>query len=148
MLRRQIQHGRWQVPDWQLTGVVAGEEPTRVGTGRVLVHSGEDGEQYLWPGFALSLYRDAAESYWFNLTADNPLLFVICRDDEEAGVEPFLVTVDQHEAGAHLEGDDLVFSTPMPPEIHQWVEQFVVTHYVPREMKKRKRKKWSEDARS
>ena len=55
---------------------------------------------------------------------------------------PFRVTADQDSASGCLESDDQVFAVPIPPEIYQHLEQFIVTHYVPRERKKRKRKNW------
>ena len=35
-------------------------------------------------------------------------------------------------------------AVPVPPEIYQYLEKFVVSHFVPQERKKRKRKNWSE----
>ena len=60
---------------------------------------------------------------------------------------PVLVSADPDEALAHMESDDLVMSVPMPPEINQWVERYVIENYVPPDKKKRKRKNWTEESR-
>lgn len=86
----------------------------------------------------MRLHRDEAESYYWNLMAAQPQLFVICRE-RDAEPEPFLVTASHDEAGAYMESDEVVFSVPMPPEIYRAVEAFVIEHYVPTPRKKRKR---------
>ena len=45
---------------------------------------------------------------------------------------PRAVTADQDEACSGVEVDDRVFSAPMPPEVYQHLEAFVVAHHVPR----------------
>jgi len=144
MKRQQIQHGRWSVPRWELLGVVAGEHLATEDLRKTVIHSSADGEQTLWTGFVLELYKDSAESYWYNLVGKTPSLFVICRPDEDGEMVPFTVSADYDEAGAYMEADDAVFSAQMPAEVYQWLEQYVVTNYVPREPRKRKRQKWTE----
>jgi hypothetical protein len=144
--RRGGQRGRWPVNEWRVVGVVAGGDSAGSGQGqRTPVRVEGDCEQVLWSGLRLELHKDSAESYWYNLTAEAPSVFVACRCDDEARAElrPFLVLVDADEAGAYLEGDDSVFSVPMPPEIHQWLERYVVENYVPQAKKKRKRVDWA-----
>jgi len=143
----QVRQGRWTVPKWEVTGVVAGEKMATEDIKRTLIRSDNDCDQYLWTGLALELFRDAAEAYWFSLSGDNPALYVACSCEEETDeVVPVLVTADSAEAGMHEEGDDIVFSVPMPPEVHQWLERYVVENYVPKEKKKRKRKNWAQDS--
>jgi hypothetical protein len=133
----------WRVPSWRVVGVVSGaglpgreDEPTPV-------RSDDAEEQVLWGGLRLELYRDAAESYWVNLTGRQPSLFVLCTEDESGRVVPKLVTADQNEACSGVEGDDRVFAAPIPPEVYQHIEAFVVEHHVPQEKRKRKRTDWS-----
>ena len=93
------------------------------------------------------VHADDCESYWYNLLGEAPALFVVCfLEDEEAGPVPVLVTASQDEANAHLESDDPVFSVPMPDQVHQWVERFVVENYRPVQKKKRRRRDWAEEA--
>jgi len=145
MACRQVEHRGWSVPRWELLGIVPGREAEAGGGERQVVHQESGLIRVLWRGLRLELFRDAAESYWFNLTSSTPSLFLVCREDTEGGQAPFLVTADHDEATAHLESEDGVFSTPIPPEIYQGIERFVVQHYQPGPRKKRKRKNWSEE---
>ena len=146
MDRELIEHRGWTVPRWRLVGVVTGEPAAAHGSGSQVIHQEGGVQRIMWSGLHLRLYRDASESYWFNLTGTTPSLFVVCQDDDEGqGLTPVLVTADHQEAVSHLEGDDSVFSTPLPPAVHQWLERFVVEHYQPEPRKQRKRKNWSEE---
>lgn len=143
----QVRHGRWAVPRWEAIGVVAGEEMATQDIKRTLIRSEDNHQQYLWTGLALELFKDGGEAYWFNLSGDMPALYVACTcEDEGDEVVPVLVTADSAEAGMHEEAEDIVFSVTMPPEVHQWLERYVVENYVPQEKKKRKRKNWAQDS--
>lgn len=141
--RRVVARSGWSVPSWRAVGVVAGDMLPGPEARGVLVHSGDDEEHFLWGGFSLDLYRDAADSYWSNLMGRQPVLFVLCVEREDGSLKPVSVTADMHEASSGHEGDDRVFSAPMPPEVYLRVERFVVEHHVPQEPKKRKRTDWS-----
>jgi len=148
MRRTQVRQGRWSVASWQAVSVVAGEHLVGKGAGRTLMYEEENGDaQFLWSGLVLQLYRDQAEEYWYNLTGTNPSLFVICHESPDGELTPYRVTADQDSASACIESEGQVCAVPIPPEIYQRLEQFVVANYVPSERKKRKRKNWSEDPR-
>jgi len=141
--RRMVGRDRWRVPSWRVVGVLAGGNlPGREARGQP-VHSTDDEDQFLWGGFALELYRDASEAYWINLVGREPALFVICTAADDGSLEPESVTADLHEAGSGVEGNDRVFSAPIPPEVYRELERFVVEHHVPQEKRKRKRTGWS-----
>lgn len=144
MERRQIRHRGWSVPQWEAVGIVAGES---VGGGSepVVVHMDAEREQQLWSGFTLDLRRGNAESYWYNLVGNAPSLYVVCQADDGGTLSPVRVTADYDEAGAHVEGDDQVFAVPIPPEIYQPLERYVVENYKPTQPKKRKRKDWAKE---
>jgi hypothetical protein len=145
MERRLAHHGPWSYPRWTAVGVVAGEA---IGTGmnHRRVRLDDDGaEQVLWSGLRLALHRDAAESYWYNLVGKQPSLFIACRADPDGELTPWVVTADYDEAGAYMEADDTVFALPMPPEIHRWLEEYVMANYHPVPPTKRQRKRWTED---
>ena len=144
MQRARVQRGPWSVPSWSAVSVVAGKHLSGEDAGCTPIREDEDEAQYLWSGLPLELYRDEAEAYWYNLTSENPSLFVICHESPDGELTPFRVTADRDAAAVCLESEDQVFSVPVPPEIYQSLEQFVVEHYVPKERKKRKRKNWSE----
>jgi len=144
MERAQIKRGPWSVPSWRAVSVVAGEHVVGKGNGCTPIFESEDEAQYLWSGLSLALHRDLAEEYWYNLTGDNPSLYVICHETPDGEVTPFQVTADHDSATVCRESDDQVFAEPIPPEIYQQLEKFIVAHFVPQERKKRKRKNWSE----
>lgn len=144
--QQQLTRGPWTFPSWTVVGVVAGERIAGDELECQLIRAEDGKEQLLWRGLVVRLYRDAAESYWYNLVGRQPSLFVMCREDEEHGLRPCHVSANYDEAGAYMEADEQVFSTPLPPEVYLWIEQFVVEHARPQAPKKRKRKNWTEDS--
>ncbi|MEJ2272960.1 MAG: DUF3305 domain-containing protein [Woeseiaceae bacterium] len=143
MQRSQVQQGQWSVPSWRAVSVVAGDHLVGTGAGQTPIYEDDREAQFLWTGFSLELYRDQAEEYWYNLTGESPSLFVICHESPNGELTPFRVTADMDSASVCLESDDQAFSVPIPPEIYQRLEQFVVAHFVPKKPKKRRRKNWS-----
>lgn len=142
MERRQKRRDRWSFVEWKVTGVAAGGRFGRRPQKQV-VHQDADCQSVLWRDFVIELIKDGAESYWNNLMAAEPSLFVVCRTDEVTGeLEPFLVTANYDEIIGYMEVDDQVFSVPIPAEIYQWLERYVVNNYVPPERRKRKRADW------
>ncbi len=147
MGRRTVSGRGWTVPSWRVVGVVSGADlPGREAQG-MAVHSGDDEQHLLWGGLRLELYRDAAESYWVNLTGTQPSLFVMCTETD-SGLVPKQVTADQNEACSGVEGDDRVFAASIPPEVYRHIEAFVIEHHVPKEKHKRKRVDWSPGEKS
>lgn len=146
MERRIKKLGRWSAPQWELISVLPGQDIAPGGE-RVTLNEDETGSRYLWGGLKLSFYKDASEGYWYNLLSQSPYIFVICSGEEaDEDLEPRFVTVNQDEATAHMESHDLVLSTPMSPELCEFLERYVVTYYQPQVKKKRKRRDWSEEA--
>ena len=148
MEHREVSAGGWTQPHWEARAVVAGMGVVESVPERTLVSCDHKCETYIWSGLAVDLFRDACEGYWYNLKSERPCLFVVCYRDEESddpsdALTPVLVTANQDEASAHLESDDPVFSVPMPDQVHQWVERFVVENYRPEIKKKRRRRDWS-----
>ncbi len=140
---------RWSTRQWELSALLSDSNGPKSLEGPILIRKDRSKAQYLWKGLRLRLYLDAAEGYWYNLLSDEPYAFVICEIDEvdeDAVPMPYLVTASQDEAGAHLETDCLVLSGPMPADIREKIEQFVVNNYVPQVKKKRKRINWFHDA--
>ena len=148
MARRLVTAGQWTRPQWEAIAVVAGEKLSSAYT-RTHTHSEEGRDQYLWTGLRLELFKDGCESYWHNLMSDTPRLFIVCftadeGENDELELRPVFVTADQDEVSAHMESDDPVFSVPMPDQVLQALERFVVTYYKPQEKRrgKRKRENW------
>jgi len=156
--RRMISRSFWSMPSWYLYTVAVGEN---LAASRALSSGGaaaagntDKGDLFAWSGFQLTLYKDACERYWHALIGDKPLVYVVCREDagesdssDPAGVSihPVIVTVDYDEATACAETDELVLTTTIPTDLYRYMEDFVLQHYKPKEFKKRKRKKWSDN---
>ncbi|MBS1200896.1 MAG: hypothetical protein H6R27_1574 [Proteobacteria bacterium] len=145
MSRRTVSRSGWSVASWQAVGVVAGEKVPGAETRGSTVYQGDAEEHFLWGGLHLELYRDATEAYWGNLVGQQPALYVICTEAEDGTMVPESVTADANEASAGVEGNDRVFSVPIPPEVYPLIERFVVEHHRPQEKHKRKRAEWSAD---
>ncbi len=135
---------RWEDGRWQVTGVVAGGQDSGGADDREL-HAAAYGRQHLHTGLQCRLYKDDAESYYFNIVSDNPSVFVICNQEAGEPLQPFIVTLGYGEATSYMETDEIVETVVMPPELYRWAERFVLEHYVPEKRRKRKRDNWKED---
>ena len=146
MERQPVEGNRWVTHRWLATGVVTGDREPPAQAGGILVHEDDSGARYLWAGFKLELFKDEAASYYANLMAEQPSVFVICQQEDDGDPEPFFATCCQALAANYLEGDNEVFSVPMAPDIYLWLERYVVQNYVPEPIKKRKRRNWKNEA--
>jgi hypothetical protein len=138
---------RWQDGCWQVSGVIAGSTDDGNAVQDRELHTATQGKQFLHTGLQLRLYKDDAESYYYNLVSDNPSVFVICNQEASEPLQPFIVTLSYGEATSYMETDEIVESIAMPPELYRWAERYVLEHYVPEKRKKRKRENWKEDTR-
>jgi Protein of unknown function (DUF3305) len=143
--RREVRQAGMSFPSWQVVGVVAGGSVDAGQRGRTLIRSEGGIEQFLWPGLNVVLHKTDVESYWYNLVASSPSLFIICRPDGD-DMTPVSVTVNYDEAGRCNEAEDQSYAVPLPPEMHQWLERYVMENYVPQEPKKRKKENWTEQS--
>jgi hypothetical protein len=133
----------WIEMQWEAVGILAGQ----VGEGAALseveiIHDEGDTKHYLFQGFTLRLYTDECESYYHNLISPQPLAYIITTEDEAGRPQPFRVSLSFDEAHAYLEGEDNLYTVPIPPEIYRWSEAFVIRHYVPEKRTKRERQDW------
>lgn len=143
--REPVPNNAWISERWRVVGVVPGGHTE--GDERAQIRSGPEGEQYIWSGFRIRLRKSEADSYYFNLVAQNPNLQVICQVQDGGELRPVLVTADYIDAMAHREAGAEVQGVAMPPDIYVWVERFVLEHYTPEEKKqKRKHDDWTKEA--
>jgi len=89
----------------------------------------------------LRLYSDEAENYLLNLTAHEPMLFVVWRLEDDAP-SVLMVTVSYGEAARMLDAGENVEGVPLPADLKGWVEDFARHHYQPPE-KKTKNKRYA-----
>ena len=144
VINRKPSTNRWLKHSWRVSGIIVDRrQQTAINRG-VKIRSADDGEDFIWTGLPLKLYKDEAESYYHNLMAPNPSIFVVTRTNEQDQPEPFIVSASFDEAHAYLEADDQAHALAMPAELYHWIERFVLTHYVPEPRKKRKRQDWKQ----
>lgn len=142
VMRRERIDNVWQPWRWVLADVV----PQEGGFGdrpRLLLKD-EREERWLHPGFKVELLTTDAEGYYLNVTTQQPCFWVVWRMEEEAALAdepvavPQIVTLSYHDAGRWLDAQETVEQVPAPPQVVQWLQQFVNEHHV-LEAKRRQR---------
>lgn len=146
IMQSQPSSSKWVDEVWDAVGLVvlAGEDKQQ--KVKQIQHS--ESKQLIYSGLTIKLHLDECESYYHNLMSPEPGCFIVAREEDAEGNEsdvpiPFLVTLSFDEAHAYLEGDDIVYSVVIPPELYRWTEAYVVENYSAEKRKKRKRKDWS-----
>ncbi|UUM31751.1 DUF3305 domain-containing protein [Vibrio japonicus] len=123
LVSHEITTGVWLTTQWQLTGFNLQPDSfnERVAT--------------------LQLHRDERTDYRFNLSSQQPKLFLVV-DIVEDEQHPKIVTLtaSQSAAGQYMDGDYLVLSNDMPLPIQAWMEAFIGRHGELLETRKKKRK--------
>ena len=131
----------WQDVSWDAVGICSASEDSQAKDEQRVIKRGEI-EQHIYSNLKLRLFLDECESYYHNLMSPKPACFIIAREDDKGCPVPFLVSMSFDEAHAYQEGDDLVYSVPIPAELYRWLEAYVIEHYAPVKRIKRKRKDW------
>ena len=145
MERRPSSHP-WANYSYDAIGVVVRADGEERSVERVFQDG--DVEHFLVTGLGINLYVDECESYYHNMMSPEPGCFLVADtpDDNDDLPIPYLASLSFDEAHAYLEGDELVYSVPIPKELYQWVEAYVLTHYVAVKKTKRKLKNWKADS--
>jgi hypothetical protein len=145
MEKRPCDHA-WADYSFKAVGVVTGDQSPDRQRRRILQQDGV--EQYLYSGLSVQLHEDECESYYHNLMSPQPGCYIVAGEAEAEGEadnevpEPYLVSLSFDEAHAYLEGDEQVYAVEIPPELYQWTEAFILTHYIATKKTKRKLKNW------
>ncbi|BDY06995.1 MULTISPECIES: DUF3305 domain-containing protein [unclassified Ferrimonas] len=108
----QVTMGRWSETRWSVDALLPGDAEQVEGATLV----------------GLELHLDERANYRLNLDLDNPLLFVVCDEDESGQPIPMLVTANQNIAAGCLESDQPVFTYPLPKAVGCWIEAFITRH--------------------
>lgn len=151
VLERRPSCNQWTDHDWRVDSVLPGASQI---TDWIEISRGSD-KISDWVKFhaatlPLEIFSKETEGYKYNLTLDQPSVFVVLRnsDYEEQGeyaheVFPFPVTVCPYEAQDYLDsGEEIVESVPMPLPVVAWLNEYIEQHYVEEPFKKRKRKEF------
>ncbi|MES2010645.1 MAG: DUF3305 domain-containing protein [Pseudomonadota bacterium] len=149
VMRRVPLASRWQPWKWELDAVLP--DLGEFGAVPHCLAQDEHGARWLYPGYAVTLFRDEAEGYYLNLTSTAPCWFVLWRMAEEGGQAamptsrdgeplpvPMTVTLSYNEAGRWLDAGETVENVPLAPEQLEWLQAYVAQYYRP-EPKKRRR---------
>lgn len=128
----------WAEFHFDAIGVVVREEAAGSSVRRIFQDG--DTEHFLVTGLTLRLHLDECESYYHNLMSPEPGCFIIASkpDDSNEMPLPYLVSLSFDEAHSYLEGDAQIYSVPIPRQLYQWSEAYVLTHYVATRKIKRK----------
>ena len=116
-----------------IAGIVIGVVPAFGAEGEATprrIFANEEREQYLFGRFALELFRDEVDNYHLNLTSPEPRVFVMWRMEDDFP-RPVSVTLSYGEAARWLDSGEQCDGVAMPPEIADWLGDFVNTHYKP-----------------
>jgi len=124
LIEHEITTGIWITTQWQLAGFN--------------LHPSQDSAFIA----VLELYRDERTDYRFNLSSQQPKLFLVLENPDDEGTPPKIITLtaSQSVAGQYMDGDYLVLSTDMPLPIQAWMEAFIGRHGELLEVKRKKRK--------
>ncbi len=141
MEKRPCDHA-WADYSFEAVGVVISDQLQDRQFRRIRQQDGV--EHYLCSGLSVQLHEDECESYYHNLMSPQPGCYIVASQGEADNEvpEPYLVSLSFDEAHAYLEGDEQVYAVEIPPELYQWTEAFVLTHYIATKKTKRKLKNW------
>ncbi|SON48662.1 DUF3305 domain-containing protein [Vibrio tapetis] len=123
---KEVTSGRWSVTQWQWADVIL--QPSSSGK--------PEGDAWI---LALELFRDERTDYRFNLSSQQPKLFLAIEEENER-LKPITLTASQSIAGNFLDGDYLVLSIDMPLAIQAWMEAYIGRHGELLEQRRKKRK--------
>ena len=142
LMEKQPSTHPWADFRYRALGVVVREADEEHSVSKV--YQNGEVEHYLVTGLRLRLFRDECESYYHNMMSPEPGCFVVAGQPEDSSEMPlpYLVSLSFDEAHAYQEGDELVYSVPIPRELYQWAEAYVLTHYVAEKKFKRKLRNW------
>jgi hypothetical protein len=147
VIERRATENQWDDHLWRPVGVLPRADLER---GKLLAE-GEGWTQYYGGVLDIELFRGETDGYRTNLSQDSPSVYVVLRRDADAEgleFEPFMATVCPYEAMSYSEGnDDFVEGVPMPPEVMEWLREFVALHHVDRPFVKRKNRRHKDDDR-
>lgn len=144
VMEKRASENLWIDFNYKAIGIVVGEAGEEKETKSIF----EDGEveHILVTGLQMRLHEDECESYYHNLMSPKPGCYIVAEtpDDPDQMPVPYLASMSFDEVHAYLEGDEQVYAVEIPKELYQWVEAFILTHYVAVKKTKRKLKNWHE----
>lgn len=140
VMERKVLVNRWVDHRWEAISVLPADihQSNAEAQGPQCLLQDSQTEQWLYPALPLSLHGDEVDDYRLNLSAPEPRLFVITREDEGRQV-PIMISVSYGVAARMLDAGETVDGIPLPEELWQWAAQFSEANFRPPEVKKQKR---------
>ena len=139
VIRRRPGLTRWAQWSWQAVAVL----PHAAQANWTILSDGVDGTEYHASSPPLELHGADTEAYLHGLTAQEPSIYVVLRQDQESETHPLdvlLVTASPYEAQDYTDsGEELVEKVLMPPVVIGWVKAFVNLYHEHEVFKKRRR---------
>lgn len=128
---------QWGPGELRPFGVMAPDPATAANT---LLSNVDGVETWYLGGRDIVLYQGDTSHHRDNLTSGRPALWVALRGQDPKTAQVVCVTADPYEGEGMASDLDLhVEAVPMPDAIHAAVADFIDTHHIDIEFKKRKR---------
>lgn len=137
VMERKSLVNRWVDHRWEAIAIVPADAHAGSDQAQCLLQDSQT-EQWLYPPLPLALFADDVEGYRLNLSAPEPRVFVVTREQDGRQV-PFSLSVSYGDAARMLDAGETVDSIPLPQELWDWAARFSVANFRPPEPKKEKR---------
>ena len=146
LMEKQPSTHPWADFRYEALGVVVAEESEK--SVKKVFQEGEV-ERFLVSGLRIRLFVDECESYYHNMMSPRPGCYIVANQPDNSAEMPlpYLVSLSFDEANSYLQGDEQVYAVPIPRELYQWVEAYLLTHYVAEKKTKRRLKNWHDPKR-
>lgn len=128
------QIGRWTTLSWSIENIELYEQTATNHRDETALSASVNSTSY---ERTLTLYRDERTDYRFNLSSQDPHLFIVCEEEDEQ-LSPLLITAAQSVASSYMDGDYQVLHIQMPLPVQAWMEAFIGRHGELIEFKKKR----------
>ena len=137
VMERKTLANRWVDHRWDAVAILPADAHPGGEQARCLLQDSQT-EQWLYPALPLSLHADEVEGYRLNLSAPEPRVFIVTREEDGRQV-PFSLSVSYGEAARMLDAGETVDGVPLPQALWEWAANFSAANFRPPEPKTEKR---------
>lgn len=137
VMERKTLENRWVDHQWEAIAVLPADACQGVVSAQRLVQDSHT-EQWLYPALPLCLHGDEVDDYRLNLSAPEPRLFIVTREEDSRQV-PIMISVSYGVAARMLDAGETVDGIPLSEELWEWAAAFSMANFRPPEPKKEKR---------
>lgn len=128
IIRSTPSQSRWIDVTYQVIGLLPGAPAANWAELR------RDGDivDYHAATLQLDLHRTDTDAYLVALDTEPPSAYVVMQSEpgDDDRPRPVTITASPYEAQDHLDaGDDIVERVPMPPEMVDWVRDYIAKHH-------------------